>query len=400
MENKYALRNIKLFYWFQALKEPLFWGPILILYIQRVGQMELSQIYFMESVVVLLSIFLEIPSGALADLIGRKKTITIGVLLFSIDISFFAIASAPWMIWTANIIWLLGYVLVSGADTAFLYDSLKEIGQENSYKKIMGTANANRLLLIAISSLLVGFLAEIHLRLPLLLSIPGSLLAWIITLFFKEPRVTEKYNRQKQMNLMRLSIIFVANHKKVKWIIGFTVLIGAVSKIWFFTYNPYFELVNLDLKYYGLMFFALNIVAAVFSRYADQIEKKMGIKLSIILMLALIAGPILLMGTLVATESILLILFQNVVRGYMDPFLGHFLHRYIDSKNRATVISIKSAVSGLTHFLALSLFGWLLNIYSLPTCLQILGLTTLTIGVLLICTYQRIFKTKTTPSII
>ncbi len=400
METKYALRNIKLFYWFQTLKEPLFWGPILILYIQRIGQMKLPQIYFMESVTILLSIFLEIPSGALADLIGRKKTIALGALIFLTDISFLTMANTTWVIWAANIIWVLGYVLISGADAAFLYDSLKEVGQENSYKKIMGTANAYRLLLIAVSSLAVGFLAEIHLRLPLMLSIPGVIAAWIMTLFFKEPRATEKYNRQKQINLMKLSILFVANHRKVKWVIGFSVLIATVSKIWFFTYNPYFELVNLDLKYYGLVFSALNIVAAVFSRYADQIEKKIGVELSIVLMLILIAGPILLMSTLVVTESILLILFQNVVRGYMDPFLGHFLHRYIDSKNRATVISIKSAISGLTHFLALGLFGWLLNIYSLPTCLQVLGVTTLTIGVLLIYSYQRIFKAKTTPSII
>ncbi len=136
------------------------------------------------------------------------------------------------------------------------------------------------------------------------------------------------------------------------------------------------------------------MVAAAFSRYAQQIEKNMGAKASIVLMLILIAGPILLMGALVAVGSVLLILFQNMVRGYMDPFLGHFLNKHIDSKNRATVISIKSAMLGLAHFLSLNLFGWLLKIYTLPVCLQILGATTLIMGVLLIYAYQRIFKTK------
>ncbi len=254
MQTKNALKNIKLFYWFQTLKDPLLWGPILILYIQRIGRMKLPQIYFMEAAVIVLFVFLEVPSGALADLIGRKKTINLGMLLLLVDICFFAAVNGPLMVWTANIIWGLGYVLISGADSAFLYDTLKELGREKDYQKIMGETNANRLLLIAFSSLIVGWLAEFNLRLPLILSIPGITLGWLITCFLKEPRTSRTYSRQKQIDLMKLSILFVANHRKVKWIIGFSVLIVTISKIWFFTYNPYFELVKLDIRYYGVIF--------------------------------------------------------------------------------------------------------------------------------------------------
>jgi MFS family permease len=399
MNEKEILRNIKLYRWFQMLREPLFWGPVLIFYIQKAGHMSLPQIYFMEGIVVLGFMFPEIPSGALADLIGRKKTLAIGSLLNLICIIFFSLASSPLMVWVANIIWMIGFSLCSGADSAFLYDSLKEIGQEDDYKKIEGKAVSDRLLLIAFSSLIVGFLTKVHIRLPLLISIPGVLISCLATFCFKEPKRTEKYTYKKQMDLMKVSLIFVANHKKIKWIIGFTVLISVVSHIWFFTYNPYFELVELDLKYYGLMFFALNIVATFFSRYADSIEKRIGIYPSIIFMSLLVALPIFFMGAFAAIFSINFILLQNVVRGYMKPFLDHFLNKYIESKNRATVISIRSAISGLIGFIGLCAFGGLLKIFSIEkspgnlfVCLQILGLVTLILGVVLIYNYKKIFK--------
>ncbi|HPN81500.1 MAG TPA: hypothetical protein PK412_03070, partial [bacterium] len=78
MDIKQANRNVVLYYFFQLLREPLFWGPILISYIRHVSQMSLSEIYIMEATCLIGIMLLEIPSGALADLLGRRRTIFIG----------------------------------------------------------------------------------------------------------------------------------------------------------------------------------------------------------------------------------------------------------------------------------------------------------------------------------
>jgi hypothetical protein len=191
---------------------------------------------------------------------------------------------------------------------------------------------------------------------------------------------------------MKISILFVANHKEVKWIIGFTTLITVISKIWFFAYNPYFELVGFNLRYYGVVFFLLNIVAWFFSRYAYMLEKKIGEQYCLMMMVILIGFPILFMGSVVSQTMISMVLFQNVVRGFMDPFLSGFLNHHLDSENRATVISIKSAVSGFASVITLSMFGSVLNFYSLAICLQSLGIITLLFGIIAIWRYGRIFK--------
>lgn len=393
MEKIKAERNIKLYYWFRLLDEPLFWAPILITFIQRVSGMSLPQIYFMESICIILMIVLEIPSGALADIIGRKKTIFLGSLFLLADIACFSLANSPQMIWSANLIWVVGFSLISGAETSLLYDSLKLLGRESEYKRIEGKAVSYRLFLIAICSIAAGYLAQIDIRLPVFLSVFFKIFfCWVCYLFTDPPMSNEgRYQIKDHLNLMKISILFVANHKKVKWVIGFSVLIGVVSKMWFFTYNPYFELVDLPLTYYGWIFFLLNAVAAVGSYCSDWLTRKLGDFGSLVLIILVIALPLMIMGTFVCQAMSLMVLWQNIARGHMHPFMGHFLHQYLDSANRATVTSIKSAVNSFGQFIGLLLFSWVLTVISLPQALQALGLFSLVAGVWLLRRYGQIF---------
>ena len=396
MTTQEAEKNVRLYYWFRLLDEPLFWGPILITFISRVSGMSLSQIYVMESICVVGLFLLEIPSGALADLIGRRKTILIGSCLLFCDIMVFASAINPAMIWIANLIWVCGFSLISGADSALLYDTLKVLGRESEFKKIEGRAISYRLFLLAGCAITVGYLASINIRLPVYLSAGFKLLFVVVIYFFIEPPMTRqgRYNWREHLGLMKISILFVANHKNIKWIISFVVIIGVASKIWFFSYNPYFELVDLPLIYFGWLFCGLNIIAAISSFFSDWIARKIGDLGSIILILAVIGIPILLMGSYVAKIMVLLVLMQNIARGHLTPFIGHFLNQYLDSENRATVISIKSAVVSLGQFVMLGLFGWSLKLYNLPSCLQIFGVFTLALSLVLIVSYWRIFGRK------
>ena len=397
MNQKQAERNLKLFYVFEAFREPLFWGAILITYIMKVSGMSLADIFFMESVCVFVMIFMEIPSGALADILGRKKTIIWGLICELGCLILFALANSPWDIWVANIICFAGVAFVHGADTSLLYDTLKFLGRESrDFKVIKGRAASGLLLICALSNLATGYLAEVNLRLPMYLAIGFFLISLVTSFFFTEPPLgnTEKFELKKHWQLMKLSVFFVANHKKVKWLIAFTVLIGTASKIWFFTYNPYFELVNIPLRYFGWIFFLMGIIAAASSFWANWLSKKIGDLGSIIAIICLIALPILAMGSYVAQAMVLLVLIQNVVRGYLVPFTDHILHDYLDSQNRATVFSIQSSMRGISDAIFLFGFAALLKMVSLPIGLQILGVTTLAIGILLIVKYQHIFASQ------
>lgn len=396
MNEQKVKRNVTLYKWFVVLVEPLFIGPTLIFYLQHIGKMSLTHIYVMEAIVVAGFILLEIPSGALADLIGRKKTILLGTFLMLGSKLFLAAASSPLYVWISNIFWMVSISMRSGADSAFLYDSLKEVNREKEYKKIQGRANSNLFFVIAFSSLIVGFLSEINLRLPFILSVPGVLASCLIVFFFKESPKTEKYSAKRQRELIKLSMLFLRSRKEIKWIIVFSTLITVSSKIWFFSYNPYFELVDFNLKYYGVMFFFFNIIAWFSSRNAYILEKKIGEQSFIVSAILLVTLPILLMAIFVSKIMISMTLLQNIVRGFKKPFVEGFMNHHIeDSSKRATVLSIESAAAGLACFFALNLFGLSLKFWPLVLSLQILGISVLIIGFFLMIQYRKIFlKTK------
>lgn len=389
-------RNVKLFVWYQTLQQPLFWGPVLITYLVHVGKMTVEQIYFMESVVLALGAVIEIPTGALADLIGRKKTIVLGCGLLVLDSILFSFVSKPIHAWIANICWMIGFALCSGADSALLYDSLAEANENGSLEKEakirMGQAHGRRFLLFAFCALPVGLMYAFHPRLPALLSVPSVIATFVLTFFFTEPQSVKKYSAKEQWKLIRSGFATVFLKKHLLWIVMFATLLNVVSKVWFFSYNPFFELVELPLEYFGIIFFALNIIAWFFSKFSYRIEGLIGELGSIMLMLGCVSLPIVCMGLFPNIHTSWLTLAQNITRGLMLPFFFYFVNQYVKSQNRATIGSVKAFCAEIGQFLGLMLFGFILGMFSLAQSLVLLGSFTLIAGTIMLLGYFQIFK--------
>jgi MFS family permease len=355
--------------------------------------MSLSEIYLMEGLTILLVAFLQVPTGALADRIGRRKTIILGLVFQLIQITILFFATKVWHIWAENIIWAIGFSLVSGADESFLYDNLAEIGETNLYKHYQGKAISAKLFLIAFCSLSVGFLAKVNMRLPVLLSIFPVVIALFNAFKFTEPELSEEGKKKlKKEGIVMPSFIFVANHKKIKWVIGFSALVAVISKLWFFTYNPYFEMVKLPLEMYGVIFFVLNIICASSSYFAHFLSERLSDKQSIVFILAGITLPIIAMGFWPSMIMAWLVILPNFGRGYYKPFTEHIIHEEI-SENRATVVSIGSSVYHLVSALGLLIFSKAVLInFTLTGSLVILGTTSTILGAIFYYMFGKIFK--------
>ena len=387
-------RNILLYTLYVVFNEPLFWGPILIVALQQLAGMSLSEIFYMEAVVMCIGIAIDIPSGALADVIGRKKTIILGRLFLFLGICFFATMTSATGAWIGNILWIVGFTLQSGADTSLLYETLKERGREGEYKRIQGRAVGYRFILGALCSLSVGFLAEIDIRLPLILCVPFVCIPFISSFFFRESVGVEIYSARNQAKTLREGIAFVLNSPQVLWMVGFAALIVSTSKIWFFTYNPYFEFVNLPLAQYGVIFFLINVFAWISSHYAYDIERSLGERRCVLIGVWCVAGPILLMALVPIQPFAYLVIIQNVVRGFLRPFFEDYIHHHIsqsdsDSTIRATVMSAQSTVTNIVAAAGLAGFGFLNGHVSLVQALLILGSLCLMLGMLSYRTYVQ-----------
>src|SRR3990170_6615749 len=133
-------------------------------------------------------ILLQVPAAAIADRWGRRPTLIASAAAFAVAITFFGLASSFWLILGSYFIWGIAFSLLSGAESAFIYDTLKSLGRESEYPKVYGRQWA-----IAMGATVAGTLlgaplaAATDLSVPIVLSGGVAGFALLAALAFKEP---------------------------------------------------------------------------------------------------------------------------------------------------------------------------------------------------------------------
>ena len=152
--NIWKLNGIRLLFWMH------FFGPVLVPFFTQWGGVSLSQVFYLNAWFFFCNFLFEVPTGALADRLGRKVSLAIGSLLgFG---AAFLYTSRPLMavFLAAEAVFALAFTFHSGADEALAYDSLKAAGQEKNSKKILSRMEAFKLGGILFASLTGGFMAD------------------------------------------------------------------------------------------------------------------------------------------------------------------------------------------------------------------------------------------------
>ena len=111
--------------------------PIIVLFFQEHG-LTITQVMILQAIYSLAVAIFEIPSGYLADRFGRKKTIVLSTILTFTGYIIFSFYNEFYSFAIAQILVGIGGSLMSGSDSALLYDTLIEEGEKKIYTKIEG----------------------------------------------------------------------------------------------------------------------------------------------------------------------------------------------------------------------------------------------------------------------
>lgn len=376
--------------------EPFFWGPILIFTLQDLAHMTLQEIYILEAVCVCISLVIDIPTGALSDIIGRKKMLVIAQIFLFISFLFFAFMQNNIHAWCANIFWGIGYAFKSGTDKALLQETCIGLAKDKRYyRKYIGKAQGYRLFLMAFAAPITTWVASYGLRIPLYLSIPTLIIPLVCVFKLSEPpREIKELTIKEHLKQMKEGCVDVWKDKRIVWIVVYTCIISTISKIWFFSYNPYSEIVGLKITELGLVFFLLNMIAWLSSHFGHVLENKIGEKGTMFLLIPMISISILLMGLIPIPCMVYMVLFQNIVRGMYGPFIDGVTEKFLRSDTRATVLSVQSSIVSMVASVGLWVFGIVVGNIDLLTSLIILGVVS-TFGYIILMSFQsKIFRVE------
>lgn len=267
---------------------------------------------------------------------------------------------------------------------------MKEVGRESEFKKVYGKSLGTRFLAGAFGCLATGVLAESSLRLPLYLSVAVLIIPFALSTFFIEPSIKSKEKGTGGLKKLWQDLKVSISKKEVLWILAFSSLVAFVLKADFFTYNPYFELVDLLVEWYGVAFALLNLSAWLASKYAYRVENWIGEERLVLGIITILSVPLLLLGSVLSLYFLPLHLFSQVVRGAISPFVDEYLNRHVDSSVRASAMSVKSTAHNLANFLGLLLVSSLVNLTGLQVSLLFLGTFTAILGLGMYLLYKKL----------
>ena len=100
------------------------------------------QVQFLQSWFMFWHFILEVPTGVVADYFGRKKSVIIGLIFYFFGVLLYGTVPNFVVFLICEFILAMGVSLMSGADSAMLYDKLKEHGMEHESKKFFGKAQS------------------------------------------------------------------------------------------------------------------------------------------------------------------------------------------------------------------------------------------------------------------
>ncbi|MBK9124155.1 MAG: MFS transporter [Chloroflexi bacterium] len=181
--------NIRVNYLMTAAESAVFIGGNWIFFWQLF--MTFGQLGLNDALGFAFGLFMEIPTGALADIIGKRWTLRAAMLINGIGFLVMGSATAASGLIVGFLMFQVGIALYSGAAEALTYDSLKERKLEHDYDRVAAASSSVSLVTLMACILIGAWMYQVDVRLPHWAWGVAFLLGFVAALGLTEPKVGE-----------------------------------------------------------------------------------------------------------------------------------------------------------------------------------------------------------------
>lgn len=379
--------NIRKMYLVKMLSNMHFISAILVPFFTQWGGITFAQILYLNSAFMFFVFILEIPTGTIADFFGRKRSMQISCFVTCAAVLTYIIYPNFYVFLAAEFIFAIGAALMSGADSAFIYDTLKELDREQESKRTFSTAESFKLAGILIGAFFGSFIAKIDLRAPFLLMAVPIAMAGLITFILKEPSTFSTEKRKSYRKTLLEGIDYFIKNRELKILALDMLLVAAISWLVIWFYQVFLMRANVDVKYFGSVHSAMALAQIIVIQNFTGIERLFGDKRTLLTLGAIIPGIcFILMGSINSVP--ILITAIVLASGFglsRTPLFISYMNKFIPSDKRATVLSVTSMLRMISISIT-NIAAALLSEWSVPWTIILFGF--------LLCLFPFIIQTK------
>lgn len=348
----------------------------------------------------------EIPTGVVADIYSRRISTILGMFLIGIGHAIEGIAPIFWVLLISNFIWGLGTTFISGAFMAWITDEigLKKVGKvflRGDQLSLLGNLMAIPLaVIISARSLAWPFL------------IGGALLVTLgifLALFmpeqgFKPVPKDERQGWRTMFNTFKASIDLARVRPMLITFAAIGLFVGLYSEAWDRLAQPYllenFAFPSLNgfefttIQWFGILNVAFILVGIASNEIAKRTVNTTRSVTLLRSLQAIYAGMVAAMLFFAFTGQFYLavgaMMLFNGLRSVSFPLTNTWINQQIDSKVRATVLSMTGQIDALGELSGGPILGTIGRLRSLRAAL----VTSALILSPTVPLYQRIAKTS------
>ena len=409
-QNLRLKRNVGLDYVHTFLSNMNMQSSIWVLYLAYCG-MHLAQIGLLEGIYHATSIVCEIPSGAAADLLGRKRCMILSNICIAVSCVIMLISKSFGCFAVSFVVQALGNNLNSGSEEALVYDSMKCLGQEEHYMGVYGRLNVLIEVAQGLATVAGGALAEFSYFWCYAACVVIAVLALLPVLWMAEPTQcgeaadtagegvedaaegtpAQRTIRETVKHHFAVSACILQKDVRIGKIIGFYSVVFAAHTLLFFYSQQYFA----DLGYNKVQISVIMLLVGGASCLGALVSEKMyrwfG-KKCLIPETVIIAGAILCYGAGKAGVAIAALMCAGFANAALYPIQSDSLNALIPSEQRATLISVDSMCFSIVMIVLFPLAGALADRWGLKTVLLLLGVILLLFLLTVFCIEKESFS--------
>ena len=375
--------NLRRFVLFRLFYSARFYYPVFTILFLDYG-LSLEQFSILNMVWAVSIVLAEVPSGAMADIVGKKALLIFaaGLMVVEMALIVFAPIGASsllfWMFLGNRVCSGLSEAAASGADEALAYDSLKALGREDDWAHLLERTTFVVSIGFFVTMILGAFAYDpsivnralglfnsewvlsdsLVIRLPVILTLITACVLFVVTLGLydldSEERVRAKSadNEGFQSLLVPFRQIYSAGqwtlgHRFVLFVILAALALDSVGRQFVVLSSEYYRTIDIPVSWFGFVgagMSLMGIVNARISRYLVSTHSPFVnfMVLSVILMCGLIGitFAIPMYGVVFAACAF-------AMMGMVQFQASYYLNREADSKIRATVLSFKGLALNL-----------------------------------------------------
>lgn len=354
-----------------------FFGAILVPFFTDWGGLKFSTVMYLNAWFMLWNFLLEVPTGTIADHYGRKVSVILGTVSGVVCMMTYVMYPHILIFMLAEVIFALSLTLISGADNALVYDSLKNAGKEEESKTIFGRMESFKLAGIIIGALIGAPMAKkLGLRVTFSLVTIPLFISFLISLTLKEVPYKIELSKSKEKYGSRIfdGLKFFFKHKVLMILTFDMAIVSAAAWIIIWFYQPMLRQRGVDILYFGAVHAAMCLAQILVMSNYKRIEKIIGSKLSVLFITSLITALFYVMLGFSRSPflAIVFIIFSAAFGLTRGPLFISYMNKFIPSEKRATVLSVTTMFQTLA-IVFINVITGLLSKWSMNYTMIIVG---------------------------